>query len=494
MPRSKQRRAQLGVVRYASNSLRPFGDKGKSKMAIYHLSVKAISRSAGRSGTAAAAYRSGEKIIDARTGEIHDYSRKRGITFSEIVTPTNSDWTPTRSELWNKVEAAEKRKDSCVAREHEIALPKELTDQQRNELVKEYAQDLADRHGCAVDYAIHLPHKRRDKNGNEETNDNYHAHLLCTTRKLDGHELGAKCQREQAGQKRSADLDQERSTWAKVQNAALARAGVVQRVDQRSLEAQGLTDRIAGIHVGPTVYAIKRRTGQSDVLERLEKAKVAGEFERRMAASIDSSIVSQTSRLQAALQEREQQNGIRAAAFERIGKNLAAAGRSVAFTGSIRRVLDEKHRAVEAAHRGIEQTIQSTRHHEATGKAVAAFSLELAGIVSEVARASQRIEAVVAQREQESKPITSDRLAEVKPKTDPRLTDAKDIALAERIENAISTSNFKDLDDCYNHIGGHKRVAAGLEEHGRLDALQDLTKRLQTALAPLKDRQQGRGR
>ena len=124
-------------------------------MAIYHMSVKAISRSAGRSGTAAAAYRAAEKVVDLRTGEIHDYRRKRGVELSEIVMPDGTTWEPTRAELWNAAEQSEKRKDSCVAREHEVALPKELTGEQRLQLVREYAADIANRHGCAVDFSIH---------------------------------------------------------------------------------------------------------------------------------------------------------------------------------------------------------------------------------------------------------------------------------------------------------------------------------------------------
>lgn len=269
-------------------------------MAIYHLSVKAVSRSAGRSATGAAAYRSGEKIVDERTGEIHDYTRKGGVEHSEIVMPAGTTWTPNRSELWNAAELAEKRKDACVAREHEIALPKELTHEQRLELVQTYAQDLANRHGCAVDFAIHAPHK--DRGG--EDNENYHAHVLCTTRQVTVDGLGAKCQREQAGQKRAADLETERSTWATHQNTALERHGHAERVDHRSLEAQGI-EREPTVHKGPAVTAMERRGIQTEVSQRLAAARREGQFERAMARALDNSIEMHTGTLAEALQERD---------------------------------------------------------------------------------------------------------------------------------------------------------------------------------------------
>lgn len=93
-------------------------------MAIYHLSAKAIGRSQGRSSTAAAAYRAGVRITDERTGLVFDFRRKRGVDGSEIFTPDGSQ--PERGALWNAVEKVEKRADAQLAREVEIALPREL--------------------------------------------------------------------------------------------------------------------------------------------------------------------------------------------------------------------------------------------------------------------------------------------------------------------------------------------------------------------------------
>ncbi len=101
--------------------------RNPADVAIYHLSIKAVSRAVGRSATAAAAYRSASLIADTRTGEIHDYQRRTGVEASFIVAPDGAAWAQDRAALWNAVEAAERRKDAKVAREYQVALPHELT-------------------------------------------------------------------------------------------------------------------------------------------------------------------------------------------------------------------------------------------------------------------------------------------------------------------------------------------------------------------------------
>src|SRR5574343_1965825 len=109
-------------------------------MAIYHLSVKTISRSAGRSATAAAAYRAGVEIADTRTGGVHDYRRKGGVEHRELVVPVDApDWARDRAALGNAAEVAEVRKNSTVAREFEIALPSELSGEARRALAVDFA-------------------------------------------------------------------------------------------------------------------------------------------------------------------------------------------------------------------------------------------------------------------------------------------------------------------------------------------------------------------
>lgn len=247
-------------------------------MAIYHLSVKAISRSAGRSATAAAAYRAGCKIADERTGEIHDYTRKGGVESADIVLPDNApEWAKDRAKLWNAAELAETRKNSCVAREFEVALPHELPAEERRKLAVDFARDMANREGCAVDVAIHKPSSEHD-------NLNHHAHILRTTRKVEAEGLGEKLDTEKAGRARAADLEAVRARWADMTNEALQRNGIAARVDHRSLADQGI-DREPTQHRGPAIDGMQRRGADSFVLqrqaaERLERAAKAGELER----------------------------------------------------------------------------------------------------------------------------------------------------------------------------------------------------------------------
>ena len=144
------------------------------RMAIYHLSAKPISRATGRSATGAAAYRAGETITDERTGLVFDYGKKRGTDHSEIMAPANApEWAHDRAKLWNAVEHSEKRKDSQVAREVEVALPPELNLDQQRELVRRFARSHSVDAGTAADIAIH-----------HAQGDNPHAYTLLTIRSI----------------------------------------------------------------------------------------------------------------------------------------------------------------------------------------------------------------------------------------------------------------------------------------------------------------------
>ena len=276
-------------------------------MAIYHLRVKAVSRSDGRSATAAAAYRAGCEIADERTGEIHDYTRKGGVESADIVLPDGApEWATDRAKLWYAAELAEKRKDACVAREFEVALPSELSPAERQRLALDFAKDMANREGCAVDVAIHAP-------GREGDNRNHHAHILRTTRKVEANGLGAKLDTEKAGRKRSDDLEAVRAKWADLTNERLRENGIAARVDHRSLEAQGI-DREPTRHLGPAASGYERRTGQpsakriqqeQEAAERLTRAKALGELERQGKA-LDRGILDLSGDLSAAKAEVKQ--------------------------------------------------------------------------------------------------------------------------------------------------------------------------------------------
>ncbi len=275
-------------------------------MAIYHLSVKTISRSAGRSATAAAAYRAGVKIADERTGELHDYTRKGGIEYIELVLPAHEpDWATNREKLWNAAEQAETRKNSTVAREFEIALPSELSPEERRRLAVDFAKEIVARHGCAADVAIHAPGKGGD-------NRNHHAHILCSTRQLT--QAGFTKKTRELDDKKTGEIDRWRKRFAELQNERFQENGIASAVDHRSLEAQGL-DREPTRHLGPAATGYERRTGEPstkrldferEAAERLARAKELGELERE-AQELERSIIDLSGSLRAAKAERDRQ-------------------------------------------------------------------------------------------------------------------------------------------------------------------------------------------
>ncbi len=293
-------------------------------MAIYHLSVKTISRSAGRSATAAAAYRAGCEIADERTGEIHDYRRKGGVESTELVLPAGAPaWASNRAALWNAAEAAETRKNSTVAREFEIALPDALSPSERARLARDFARELVERHGCAADVCIHAP-------GREGDHRNHHAHILLTTRRLGPDGFTEKTRELDDKATGSKLVTAWRERFAQLQNARLAENDIEARVDHRSLAAQG-TEREATRHLGPAASGYERRTGQpsakrlhfeQDAAERLARAAQAGALERQ-SRQIDRTILDLSGDLAAALAERERQRQVEQAQQIEAGKQQA---------------------------------------------------------------------------------------------------------------------------------------------------------------------------
>ncbi len=243
-------------------------------MATYHLSVKTISRSHGRSATGAAAYRTGVRITDAHTGLVHDYRRRRGVEASLLILPDDApDWAGDRARLWNAAELAETRKNSTVAREFEIALPAELDPEQRQRLAADFARELILRHGCAADVAIHQP-------GREGDHRNHHAHILLTTRRLTAAGFGAKTR--ELDDLKTGEIGRWRERFAEIQNKCLSDAGQATRVDHRRLEDQG-SAREATIHLGPTATALERR-GVPTRLGESNRAVQAGNVEQQRDA------------------------------------------------------------------------------------------------------------------------------------------------------------------------------------------------------------------
>jgi len=276
-------------------------------MAIYHLSVKTVSRSAGRSSTGAAAYRAAAKIVDERTGLVFDYTGKSGVVSCDLVLPEGAPvWAADRSALWNAAEHAETRKNSTVAREFEVALPFELSAAARRRLALDLAQEIVQRHGCAAEVAIHLPGKGGD-------NRNHHAHILLTTRRLTVSGLGEKTRElDDKITTGPALVEHWRRRFAELENERLSDAGLSVRVDHRSLAAQGI-DRDPTRHLGPSAVGYERRTGRASkkrrdfdqvVAERLAQAKRAGELERQ-ANALDEMILDLTMTISQAKAERD---------------------------------------------------------------------------------------------------------------------------------------------------------------------------------------------
>lgn len=197
-------------------------------MAIYRLSAQVISRADGRSATAAAAYRSGGRIADERTGQVHDYERRSGILHEEIMAPSDTpEWMLDREALWNAVERVEKRRDAQLCREVQLALPHELGRAAQLELVRGFVGREFVTRGMIADIAVHASHRKGDAR-------NEHAHVMLTLREITQAGFGNK---DRSWNDRAL-LGQWREEWAEHVNHALDRAGHQERVDHRTLEAQ----------------------------------------------------------------------------------------------------------------------------------------------------------------------------------------------------------------------------------------------------------------
>ncbi|MFO0327402.1 MAG: MobA/MobL family protein [Gemmatimonadota bacterium] len=217
-----------GGLRVAGGVRPPPPGEQLRAVAIFRLSLKGVSRSDGRDAVACAAYRAGARLVSERTGQAHDYRRKgRGLARAALV-----GWTGSRSDLWNAAERAERRKNSQVAREVQLALPDELSAAARFAASMGFARWLHERYGVAVDVCLHRPGHKGDKR-------NHHAHLLFTTRRSDGSQLAEKTRVLDDLRTRSEEVEAMRRQWAAQLNKALALAGSSERLDWRSHRRRG---------------------------------------------------------------------------------------------------------------------------------------------------------------------------------------------------------------------------------------------------------------
>ena len=238
---------------------------------------------------AAAAYRSGERLVDERTGNLHDYTRRGGVVYTAILTQDGQG--AERNQLWNAAEEAEKRKDARTAREWVIALPHELDAKQRQALAVEFGQALVDIYGVAADVAIHKPDKEGD-------NRNHHAHILTTTRQVSRNQagelvMGEKSDIELSDKKRrslgledaASEIMYTRKLWERMANRALEKAGQEARIDCRSLKAQGLEQQPT-IHMGPMATDMERRGIRTDRGDINRSVKASNDELKQVSAEV----------------------------------------------------------------------------------------------------------------------------------------------------------------------------------------------------------------
>ncbi len=247
-------------------------------MAAYHCTAKVVSRSKGQSAIAKAAYNARARLVDEQTGELKNYTRKaEHVLFSGIFAPKDApEWTRDRQQLWNRAEGAENRKNSQLAREVEIALPHELSQQQREWLLKDFVRENFMRVGMVADVNMHGPHPDGDQR-------NVHAHILLTTRRIEGDGFAADKAREWNDK---ALYNQWREDLAEKGAKALERAGfeieaerwryghltnreqqlhAINRGDMEFAQAKG---REPSKHLGPEIKEILNRGLPSEVQER----------------------------------------------------------------------------------------------------------------------------------------------------------------------------------------------------------------------------------
>ncbi|WP_265975705.1 Ti-type conjugative transfer relaxase TraA [Brucella intermedia] len=199
-------------------------------MAIYHLHVKVISRKAGQSAVASAAYRSASRLRDNRLDRDQDFTAKRGVVHSEVLLPdgTPEAWSD-RERLWNDVEAFEVRKDAQLAREVEFAIPREMTQAQGIELARDFTQAEFVDQGMIADLNVHW-------DIGEDGMPKPHAHVMLTMREVDEDGFGKK----QRDWNRTEMVERWRERWAEHVNERLAELDIDARIDHRSLEAQSI--------------------------------------------------------------------------------------------------------------------------------------------------------------------------------------------------------------------------------------------------------------
>lgn len=243
-------------------------------MPIYHFSVKNIARNrpktrkdreneaqglpvaekSPRSVIAAAAYRAGQRLVDEVTGKVYDYTKKTGVELTEIITPDNAPfWIGDRASLWNAVEQANWRKNARFAKDITIALPKEISDEAKIQLVRDFVTtEVVQRFQLVADVCYH-----------KFASSNPHVHVLIPIRVALAEGFGDRVK--EIEQRRT--IYELRIAWTAYCNKYLKQAGVRERIDHRRLEAQGI-DREPQINIGAAAWALEKRRVRTKPGER----------------------------------------------------------------------------------------------------------------------------------------------------------------------------------------------------------------------------------
>lgn len=203
-------------------------------MAHFHASLTCLSRSKGHSAVAAAAYRNGLRAVDERTGVMHDFTRRRVVTFSRVFVPPGV-FLLERFEYWNQAEAAEQRRNSTVARDLVLSLPFELPHHARVEVIESISKWLTNRYQCLVDAVLHDPSHSNDPR-------NYHAHLLMSTRRITNLGFSKKCRELDDRKSGPNEIRAIREKWCDLVNLQLEVHKIADRIDHRSHRNRGLQE------------------------------------------------------------------------------------------------------------------------------------------------------------------------------------------------------------------------------------------------------------
>jgi hypothetical protein len=288
---------------------------------FFHCSIKVVSRSAGRSVVAAAAYRLGERLHDERYDQVHDYTRRGGVLESFTIAPGNAPaWAFNPETLWNAAEVAETRKNSRLAREAELALPAFLSPQERRAITEEFAAELVERYGVAVTVALHAPGRGDERN--------YHAHILFTTREMLADGFGRKTRAIDDRKTGPEEIEKIRELAATVINRSLAAVNSDVRVDHRSFKDRGIAQEPT-THLGPAAAGMERRgepSERGDINREAEQKNRETEVHHAELAELEEAIESERERISSPpLQLADAQERTRAAA-EPFAETIAARG------------------------------------------------------------------------------------------------------------------------------------------------------------------------